>query len=424
MDRARYDHSVDYSLSQRSRDDQLRALAEASSSGRNWPEIAVFGEWNTTNLGDRAIHQGVLDFFTDCGWRVSSYGFGSLTPVAPAPVHSAVTTERGRLRKLLDKLPPVKRALREVRQRAQMRALLPSLERAQAIMVGGGALFTDAGLHFPQSLAVLAEAAGRLDKPLLCLGCSTDGDAPWSVGGERAIRKFLAACSLIVARDYVTAEECARVLGRPVSVFGDFALGEVEPRREHQTPRHVLAINVQGLGTRYAAKQREYEDALVAVANGLMRIGIVRGAQKIRIFTTGSPEDVAPAQRVFARLAGDGAELDMPNSLERLLTGLRESALVVASRLHAGALALAEGAPAVSLSPNPKAHNLFATLGLEDYTFYLENTAQLIDRVTSTGCGAMAAKQRDSVAQSRIWAAREQVRSELRLLAGMSGGCK
>jgi polysaccharide pyruvyl transferase WcaK-like protein len=388
------------------------------------PEIAVFGEWNTMNLGDRAIHQGVLEFFSACGWRVTSYGLGSLTPASAASAHDSATTRAGRISRLLNQAPPLKRSLREVRQRVRMRALSPALERAHAIMVGGGALLTDFGLHFPQSLAVVAETAQRLGKPLLCLGCGTDGDDAWSDQGVRKIRKFLSACTVVAARDQVTAERCGFVLGRRVPVFGDFALGGwAENRRGEEPHRRALSINVQQLNTRYMAKQGKYEDALVALTRGVMHGAAGRSVDTVRIFTTGTPDDTGPARRVFGRLASDRVELDIPHSLEGLSRLLGDSALVISTRLHAAALALAEGAPVVSVTPMTKAHNFFATLGLADFSFDLESTDLLIDRINGGGCAVIGAKQRDSMARSAIWATRAQIQNQVRSLAAKQSEC-
>ena len=60
------------------------------------PEIAVFGEWDTANLGDRAIGASVLKFCADCGWRGRPYSLGSLSPVGP--VNGEGAARPGRLR--------------------------------------------------------------------------------------------------------------------------------------------------------------------------------------------------------------------------------------------------------------------------------------------------------------------------------------
>ena len=154
------------------------------------PEVAVFGEWDTGNLGDRAIHVEAVRFFRECGWRTRSYCLGSLKPATIETATERAVPAALRLRDFtLDRVPSLKRALRQVRQRYRMERLLPELARTDAISVGGGALLSDVNEHFPQSLAVLTEAARMLGKPLWCLGCGSEGS--WSPRGEKKLQAFL-----------------------------------------------------------------------------------------------------------------------------------------------------------------------------------------------------------------------------------------
>jgi len=398
---------------------QERAAVDATGLQ---PEVAAFGEWDTSNLGDRGIHEGVLRFFGECGWRVGSYALGSLTPVSPEAARSAPAAAPGRISSALGAAPGLKRALRKVRQGVRMAALLPRLRRAQAILVGGGELLSDSNLHFPQSLAAITEASRRLDKPLLCLGCGAEG--AWSTRGGEMIRKFLAECTLVAARDRDTAERLTAALGKPVPVFGDFCLNEglLLRRGGWSRRRRALAINVQRIPEPWGAQQDRYEDALVELADRLMHLAVWQGLKTIRIFTTGPAEDALPAQRVFERLGGHGVELHVPASLEQLSGMLRECALVVASRLHAGILGLAEGAPSVGFCPQPKLRRFFSTVGIGDYGYELDAGARLIHRLDEAGCAAIFAEQRDRIMRAPIWANRTRVRRDLRsLVTGAPG---
>jgi polysaccharide pyruvyl transferase WcaK-like protein len=398
---------------------------EQSHAARSWreqsarPEVAVFGECNTANLGDRAIHREALFFFAECGWRTSSYSLGSLAPAKTEAGGRKGPPVTSRLKSVaLDRVPRVKCALREVRQRYNMQRLLPRLAQVQAISVSGGAVLSDLNLHFPQSLAMLTKAGRLLDKPLLCLGCSAEGS--WSARGEEKIREFLAACSVVAARDEATAERIASVLCRPVPVFGDFCLTEARMRNDGrwQHPRHGLAINVCGIPAPWHAAQQRYEDALVALANRLTRSMAERSPQPIRIFTTGTAEDAIPAQRVFARLAGDGVELHRPHSLDELTMVLRGSAMVIASRLHGAILALAEQAPVIGLSPSPKLRNFLSTMDLGEYSFTVDDGARLIRWLERTDYGSIRTAQRRALLHAPVWPGRMQVREALESIAG------
>jgi polysaccharide pyruvyl transferase WcaK-like protein len=387
------------------------------------PEIAVFGEWNTTNLGDRGIHAGVVEFLAGCGWGARSYGLGSLTPVPPPGAPSDPSSaSAARASAILGAAPPLKRAVRSIRQRLRMRALATPLESAAAIMVGGGALLSDSGLHFPQSLAALAATARRLRRPVLCLGCSADG--PWSPRGGRKIREFLAACAVVAVRDQATAERLATVFGRPVPVFGDFCLSEAWRLngRAGSGERAILAINARRLPPPWCAAQGHYEESLVRLARRLTQTSGRRAVTTVRVFTTGVAEDTIPAQRVAPRV-GDGAPPVIPGQLDALRALLGASALVVASRLHAGILALTEGAPIVGFSPQPKLRRFLATLDLDDYAFDLDDGDQAVRRLGELGDGALFASQRDRIVRAPIWGCRAQVREVLGSLAAGQGQC-
>src|SRR5262245_39810730 len=93
-----------------------------AESHMNAPEIALFGEWNTSNLGVRAIHAGVQGFFEDCGWHTRSYAFDSLTQVSANPSRRPLSSSRSRAARVLRAAGHQYRALR----------LLPSLRQADA----------------------------------------------------------------------------------------------------------------------------------------------------------------------------------------------------------------------------------------------------------------------------------------------------
>lgn len=384
------------------------------------PEIAVFGEWDTTNLGDRAIHENVVRFCAECGWGAASYAIGSLSAITPGKANGSAAAP-GKLRASLGRVPHLKSALRGIRQRVRMRALLAPLRQVQAIVVGGGELLSDWDLHFPQSLAALADAARELGKPVFCLGCGAEG--AWSSRAERKIRQFLTTCTLVATRDETTAERIAQVLGHPVAVFGDFCLGE-SAAGGAGSRRPAIAVNVQQMPAPWNAQQERYEAALVALAGRLIRSSVAGNAPSVRVFTTGSAEDSAPAQRVFGQLSGAGARLLLPGSLGELFDLLDTSAFVIASRLHAGILALDRGAAVVGFSPHPKLRRVFSTLGIGDYGFDLPAADQLVRRLEETGPGVVATKQRECVMRAPIWSCRTQVREKLKALAGADSGCK
>jgi len=393
------------------------AFAErASAIAPRAPEVAVFGEWNTGNLGDRAIHIEVKRFFEDCGWLTRSFHLGSLSSGdEPAEAPDA---GGGALR------PPAKRAVRGVWQRVRMLRLLPRLERVQAISVGGGALLTDDGLNFPQSLMELARYARALDKPLVCLGCSAEG--PWSARGWRMIREFLEACTVLAVRDSDTAARLATTLGARPPVFGDFCLTGALPAEAPRSPpgaRHQLAINVSQLAAPWAAEQARLEDALVALARSAAARMAARGIG-LCVFTTGLEEDARAARRVHALLEPCGALLYLPASLDQLSMLLSTACVVVATRLHAAVIPLAGRLPVAGLSASPRLHDFFATMNIGRYCYEPGSVRQLADWLALVNLQVVAGDQQRALSRSAVWETRARARTQIASLAAARGAIR
>ena len=388
-----------------------RRLASALPSARgDRPEVAVFAEWNAPDLGERAIHHEALRFFSGCGWQTSTYGLGTLAPRPAASDNDAFVTEP-------EHSLSASQTLREVRQGYRMVRLLRPLSRVQAVAVGGGALLTDVNLHFPQSLAMVAEAARLLAKPLLCLGCSADG--PWSTRGAEKISGFLDACTLVAARDQVTADRIGSMLGKPVPVFGDFCLTENHVVRTGclNYPRVALGIHVCQLPAPWSASQQRYEDTLVALGLHFAHSSAEKAQRAFRVFTTGAPDDGAAARRVAARLDAVNAELHLPAELDQLADLLRTSALVIVSSVHAAVLPLAEGVPVVGLSPAPNLRDFLSTMGLEEYSFDMDEGVRLAQWFAGARREKILAAQRRALVGAPVWLARAQIRSTLESVA-------
>ncbi|MEL6166768.1 MAG: polysaccharide pyruvyl transferase family protein, partial [Cyanobacteria bacterium J06628_3] len=242
-------------------------------------KIAVFGEWNTTNLGDKAIIEGVNDLFGRVGCNVNPYNLGSLTPINNNQNLYSLSSETI---KKLDNIRNTsidnthshnsyyqsikrkfKRYFRPVRQQILIRHLIPQLKDYQAIVVGGGALLSDLDLHFPYSLRTIRWASEKLQIPLFCLGCSAEGE--WSNTGINIIADFVKSCQFIAARDIFTANRLEELVGHSVPIFGDFALQTINQTQNTKNidSKEILAINVMKLSRKWKVYQQKYEEILI-----------------------------------------------------------------------------------------------------------------------------------------------------------------
>lgn len=353
----------------------MRSNIESALTTRGTrPRIAVFGEWNTTNLGDRAIFEGVYSFFNKMGWDVDGYGLGSLTPVKHFPYLEVPTTRYDSILQTAN-IPSIpktfRQPIRSIRQQWRAQQLIPRLQQAQVILVGGGALLSDQNLHFPQSLTALTQTAQQLQIPMMCLGCGLEGK--WSLTGRHMIKRFLESCWLVAVRDQHTALCMTELLSYTVELFGDFALAStqqpiVKPPAANQ---YTIAVNVMELPKHLKTHQYHYEDYLVETLQSWCDHRSDTASIVIQVFTTGTLEDSIAAQRVFMRLERYNPRLCLPASLEQLKNLLHSSQVVVASRLHAAILAISEGTPVIGFSPGSKIQNFLSSIGVGQFNINL-----------------------------------------------------
>lgn len=364
----------------------------STSNTQSGPRVAAFGEWGETNLGDWAIHEGVLKFFGGFVSEVDCYQCGALQPFSDSSVYT-VGSEARELQpysrsvaapSVGSALRHLKRSIRGVRQEFMMRRLMPRLAASDVICVGGGTLLTDVNLYFPQSLSAISRAAEELRKPLWCLGCGAEGE--WSARGRTMIADFVAHCDFIAVRDRVTAERIADLSGKHIPVFGDFALPlALRPTRVPVARRYLLGINVSDIQQSWSAHQQEYESIMVELVRTFS--AIAGRDMEIALFTTGAAQDDYPAMRVYQQLASVGATIHRPDSLDELRTLISECEIVLATRLHAAIAALAAGRPVIGISPTPKIENFLTTFGLGRFSFRVPETtvSELITAIGNRG---------------------------------------
>jgi polysaccharide pyruvyl transferase WcaK-like protein len=397
------------------------------------PRVAAFGEWNTTNLGDRAIFEGVLAFCQENGWEVDAYGLGSLTLISKQPpaasplLHAVAPSEAGNkglrsLHRLKDNhsYTLVKRSVRSFRQQLRIRSLLPQLKQAQVILVGGGSLLSDRDLHFPQSLAAISWAANHLQRPLLCLGCGAVED--WSPEGRAMIEQFAKTCHFIAARDHETAKRLTPMVAEPISIFGDFALtvnNGQEANFRHSAPP-TIAVNVMQLFDTREGYQQRYEEVLIKAVNAWTHQAANQSAQ-IKVFTTGNLEDLEPAKRVAQQISAANVELYLPTSVDDLCQMLSTSTVAITARLHAAILSISSGVPVIGLAAGEvhrKLHNFFGSIGIShDSISAFDDNA--VDQVLHLLNGSELKTQRNCVDLSEVMETRAKTRSLLKDLASL-----
>jgi polysaccharide pyruvyl transferase WcaK-like protein len=333
--------------------------------------IALFGEWNTTNIGDRAIGFRATEYLLSFGFRVRLFALGSfhyLGDVSDASQLDAffsspenVTTRaRSVKHKLVHKyLPRIKFLFRFFRNYLNREQVQIKLSECVAAVVGGGALLDDDNLHFPSSLFLVKISCKRLTLPLYTLGCSSAGK--FSILGRLILRDFLRYATMIAVRDSSSKAVLQPLSNKQIFFFGDFAFGTTVKPRSIIRPTKV-AFNVMHFWGSDKGLHPGYEFFLQQILSILMS----REDLDVTLFTTGDTNDKAMALKVHARVNSIN-EVFHPRNFSELSVFLKSKDVVLCSRLHAAIIAISEGTPAIALWSTPKAKNFFHTIGLHEY---------------------------------------------------------
>jgi polysaccharide pyruvyl transferase WcaK-like protein len=285
---------------------------------------------------------------------------------------------RGSMLALLDRCPP---ALRRIAARIALDMMLAvrlrrgyraGLEGAEAVVVGGGNLLSDADLNFPVKLAgALAEAA-RAGLPV---AVHAVGVAPhWSRAGTRLFAGAFARARLVSASVRDEASQAAwrrHFAGRTIAmaqvVVDPGMLASLHYPRAAPTaePGPIGFCVTDPRGVRYhadCAAAAPLESWYPAALRALVEAGF-----EVALFTNGSAEDrryLMDRHAQWIRHAKGPVTLqqafDTPADLATFVSGC---AAVVGHRLHACIAAHAFGVPAIGLRWDGKLDSFFALAG-------------------------------------------------------------
>ena len=297
--------------------------------------------------------------------------------------YAAGSSGRGHLLRALQVTPPAIR-------RSGMRFMLSLLARnrwrphyrlhlddADAIVVGGGNLFTDMDLNFPVKISAALGLAAERGIPSAVYGVGVS--AHWSNAGLDMMRRALAQArpSYVSVRDDPSKANFDRLFaaaaGREAMVVRDPGLmisrytalsGNTRPgERVGLCVTSAIALNYH---SDRRVGDRDLEAWYLALAERLVRDG-----RKLSVFTNGSPED----DQFFARIKGrftavtagncDFSLPSTPTELAQFISGL---SFLVAHRMHALIAAFSFGVPIFALEWDRKVNAFMASVGLADRT--------------------------------------------------------
>ena len=364
-------------------------------------KVALFNVKYSPNLGD-----GLLSECTELQLRLAGINATSID-LAGRSGYAPGNASRARMLIALEAMPaPVRRlatltilsVLAAVRLRPAFRRQLVGCD---AVVVGGGNLFSDSDLNFPVKIhAALAEAR-HLPAGIFAVGVARN----WSHTGQRLFAKSLKQASLAYAtvRDERSREIWDDLLPSPILRAGLVRDPGLLASRHY--PRSAPSANGRTVGLcitdplalRYHGHDADPDD--LAQWYGGVAAALARKGWTVHLFTNGSPEDRAYLDRhASAWCASDPVQVTRvpdfatPGELATFISGCD---LLIGHRMHACIAAHSFAVPTVLLKWDPKLESFAEIAGRSD--FFVDparitpaDVALLADRARRDGVDAAA----------------------------------
>ena len=252
------------------------------------------------------------------------------------------------------------------------------LDRCDAAVIGGGALFADADQNFPTKIgAALALCADRR-MPVAVAAVGVAGD--WSAAGLARLSDGLARADLlsVSVRDDTSAETWQRLFASrgiaPARTVPDPGLLCADqygpmPARGEGSGRPVVGLCVTAPVVLRLHADGEQDEALLQAWFRAVAEGLIDNGCDVILFTNGSPEDGTFRDQIARRLGhrvglSIAPEFERPDQLVRCIAGLDA---VLAHRLHACIAAYSYRIPAVGLAWDRKLRSFFEQTGRAGY---------------------------------------------------------
>lgn len=355
--------------------------------------VRLFNVKFSPNLGDGILSESLEHALLELGFDEQgtySVDLAARTEYGPG------STARSLLLNVLSKMPPLVRqaAIRLPLKVMVRRRWRPHyrrhLEGADAMVVGGGNLFSDMDLNFPSKIAAALHLAAQQRLPTAIYGVGVAGG--WSRTGLSIMRQALAQARpcYISVRDEASKrkfdEMFAAAAGRSAEIVRDPGLlisryVERPPRPAGPPPIGLCIMSPISVNYHSSVNTSgsELSDWYVALCERLRGEG-----RSFLAFTNGSPEDVQFLDLIAERLRGacGGAfarrSVADPTELAQLVAGL---GVLIGHRMHALIAGYSFGVPIFALKWDRKVDAFMESIGAE--TFIAPATSDALERVAS-----------------------------------------
>lgn len=343
------------------------------------PRISILNVKFSPNLGDGVIAE-CLEFgllreipyarvaSLDIGGREVFGDSGSLTGTSLRPAAILDTWLPGSAAKIRRFLEP---ELVRVRYAAVWRE---KLKPCDAIIIGGGHLFSDVGGYFPNRLAIALDAAPA-GRSVFVYGVGVAGS--WSPSATQTVSHALARHRLrnVAVRDARSLHLWSRTFGAyPAGLCSDPGLLASTAYAAVSGAQERSAARVVGIGVAGATDLNAHADGGAVVGGSIgfftaLAEQIVGTGWSVVFFTNGAEDDRAALEAVREQVREHPTLLNRvsfalypqkPADLVRLIAGFDG---LIAHRLHANIVAYSCNVPHVGLGWDPKTQSFFDHVG-------------------------------------------------------------
>lgn len=258
------------------------------------------------------------------------------------------------------------------------------LADADALVIGGGNLFTDFDLNFPTKIAAVVREANRRKIPVYIYGVGCG--SYWSEKGKRLVTDALKSADVryLSMRDEeskrnfdalfsVAVKKQAEIVRDPGLLASRYL-----DRHHGAQPKTMVGLCVMSaIAVNYHSDVMVGRDFLLHWYEKLYQLLVSAGYQ-VGIFTNGSPEDISTAHQLVARLTSASPKAIVyfePKTPTELVSFIAECASVIAFRMHALIAAYSTGAEIIALKWDSKVDAFMKSIDLGDRVFSATETA-------------------------------------------------
>lgn len=325
---------------------------------KHTPRLLICGNYGATNIGDEAILQSIFQVVA------STFPHAHIQVASANP---ALTTQQYKV-ETVEKIPAGLRSLWKAIFSRSLKRTLTAYRSADAVIFGGGGLFTDERPHaiFIWLLQILP--AFWYKKPVLCFGQSV---GPLMTRWSRFfVKKIFKGMKIVTVRDEASQLILHKMGVGNIHVLPDpvFGLYIANIKHTHHSDEHYERKPYIVLSLRPWIKNSEKHHKIVAEF-----VDWLFDTYHIKTFfvpfQSAQDDDEKELLRVFSKLGHrDAAEVLAHNEkTEDVLKLMKHATAVVGMRLHSLIFSTITHTPFLALSYSLKVVEVVRQLGMDNY---------------------------------------------------------